>query len=49
MTPRDLIEVLDQLQRGRGERALCLDYGVRCYLLDLLRAQLPHQREEVVT
>jgi hypothetical protein len=41
LSPREIVDVLDQLARYGGERALVVDFGVRAYLLNLLREHLP--------
>jgi hypothetical protein len=40
LTVREVADVLDQLSAYGGERALIIDFGVRQYLLNLLRAKL---------
>lgn len=44
MTPRQIVEVLEQMTYTRGRQSLLIDHGVRTFLLDCLRAKLPRQR-----
>jgi len=44
LTVRELVEVFGTLSRYSGERALLVDYGVRQYLLSLLRERLPKRK-----
>ena len=40
MTPADLYTVLAYLPWRRGQHRICIDHGVRAYLLDMLKEHL---------
>jgi len=51
LSVRDIVEIFDQVahRRNAGDHAWFFDSGVRRYIQNLLRSQLRHQREEVIT